>query len=129
MQPRAIGTGLIAANDSQSFALRQSRVIQIGPILDAQYRGLSLHPLYGAPAVRGQDGFHGDPRIIGLVDHAVVSLDGRPVSLGYPTKSAPWHGAQQSCTFDQPLTESLTSELGSTELLIGPLTAVQALNR
>ena len=38
---------------------------------------------------RGQDGFHGDPRIIGLIDHAVVSLDGRPISWATPQKARP----------------------------------------
>ena len=126
VQAPALRARLVAADDAQPLALRQSGVIHVGAILNAQHGGLRLHPLHRAQLVRRQDRRHGDLRIIGLLDHPVVRLDGRLVSLSRTAERPPRHRRQRPGELDQPLVGALVSQIRTAEFLRRPTGALQA---
>ena len=55
VQPQRPRRALVLADQAQPHAARMLREIQVRAVLDAQHRGLPLHPLQRALPVRGQD--------------------------------------------------------------------------
>ncbi len=94
VQPAGFGTGLVFAQHAQTDALIELVVVQVSAVLDAQHSALAHHALHGALSVWCQNGLGSQGRIIGLVDHAVVALDGWPVALAGTAQGAPWHGSK-----------------------------------
>ena len=105
------------------------REIQVRAVLDAQYRGLSLHPLQRALPVRRQDVLRPHLRVRRMVDQAVVAAHRRLVVLRRSRKGLGGRLRLLVHDLHQPLAQAYIAQRRAAELVLGPHVRRQLVGR
>ena len=127
MQPQTLGTGLVAANHPDTARLRAGGEVQIGAILQAQYRSLRLHPALRARPMWRQDVLRRHLGVLRLVDQPVVALHRRPVVAGHRGKGTQRILPLALGAVHQSFRQSLVPQGRTPELVFSPLLRIQTL--
>ena len=127
MQSPALSVGLIGSDHTQTLALRQTRIVQIAAVLNAQHRALSFHALHRPLPVRLQNVRHAHRLFIRMVNEPIERFHRRPISLRHPGKGTARFFCLRLRDPHESFAQPHVTQWRATELLFRPIFPIQTI--